>query len=158
MSPRAAWRLEALGFTQVHDYVAGKADWGSAGLRLEGDNPSNTRVSAYVRGDVPTCHLDERLRDVRQRLSESGWDLCFVVNEQHVLLGRLSKRALRSEDDASVEEAMTPGPSTIRPSARLEAIVERMQRQNLTNLPVTTSDGRLVGVLLRETAERALQG
>jgi hypothetical protein len=31
---------------------------------------------------------------------------------------------------------MTPGPSTIRPSARLADAVERMRRQNLTNLPV----------------------
>ena len=27
MSPRAACRLELLGFTQVYDYVLGKADW-----------------------------------------------------------------------------------------------------------------------------------
>jgi CBS domain-containing protein len=44
----------------------------------------------------------------------------------------------------------------VRPSARLEAMVERMREQNLSNLPVTTSDGRLVGLLLREDAERAL--
>jgi hypothetical protein len=31
MSSRAASRLEALGFGQVYDYVAGKADWGSFG-------------------------------------------------------------------------------------------------------------------------------
>jgi CBS domain-containing protein len=31
-----------------------------------------------------------------------------------------------------------------------------MQRQKLTHIPVTTSDGRLVGLLLREDAERAL--
>ncbi len=52
---------------------------------------------------------------------------------------------------------MALGPSTIRPSARLRDIVERMQRQKLTNLPVTTSDGRLVGLLLREAAEHALR-
>jgi CBS domain-containing protein len=51
---------------------------------------------------------------------------------------------------------MTSGPSTIRPSARLLDVVERMRRQNLTNLPVTTSDGRLVGLLVRDDAERAL--
>jgi hypothetical protein len=34
-------------------------------------------------------------------------------------------------------------------------VVERMQRQQLTNLPVTTTDGRLAGLLLREDAERA---
>jgi CBS domain-containing protein len=51
---------------------------------------------------------------------------------------------------------MTLGPSTIRPSARLRDVVERMQRQTLTGLPVTTSDGRLLGLLRREDAERAL--
>jgi CBS domain-containing protein len=32
-----------------------------------------------------------------------------------------------------------------------------MHRQRLTSLPVTTSNGRLVGLLLREDIERALQ-
>ena len=155
MSPRAAWRLESLGFTQVYDYVAGKADWGSAGLPLEGENPSETRVGGYVRTDVPTCRLNERLRDVQQRMGESEWDTCLVVNDKRVVLGRLGRTALRRQDDVSVEEAMTPGPSTIRPSARVEAIVERMRRQNLTSLPITTSDGRLVGILRREDAEQA---
>ena len=54
----------------------------------------------------------------------------------------------------SVEAAMTPGPSTIRPSARVEAMVERMGKQNLSSLPVTTSDGRLVGMFLLQDAER----
>jgi rhodanese-related sulfurtransferase len=43
MSPRAAWRLESIGFTEVHDYVAGKADWGSAGLPLEGTRDYSAR-------------------------------------------------------------------------------------------------------------------
>ena len=120
MSPRAAWRLESIGFEQVYDYEAGKADWGSAGLPLQGENPSDKRVGEYVRTDVPTCRLDERLRDVQQRVGESERDSCFVVNEESVVLGRLGRAALRSKDDVSVEEAMTPGPSTIRPSARLE--------------------------------------
>ena len=36
MSLRAAWRLEAIGFGPVYDYVAGKADWLAAGLPFEG--------------------------------------------------------------------------------------------------------------------------
>src|SRR5919198_854297 len=36
MSPRAAARLEQLGFRQVYDYVPGKADWLAAGLQREG--------------------------------------------------------------------------------------------------------------------------
>jgi CBS domain-containing protein len=70
----------------------------------------------------------------------------------------LGRSALRGEQEQSVEDAMTPGPSTVRPSARLEAMVKRMHEQNLSNLPVTTSDGRLVGLLVREDAERAVAG
>jgi rhodanese-related sulfurtransferase len=34
-SPKAAQRLEQLGYTQVIDYSDGKADWKEAGLRLD---------------------------------------------------------------------------------------------------------------------------
>src|SRR5918996_4848180 len=155
MSPRAASRLESIGFERVYDYAAGRADWGSAGLPLEGVNGRETRAGAHLRTDVPTCRLDDRLREVCERLDESGWDTCFVVDEQRVVLGRLGRRAIRGREDVTAEQAMTPGPSTIRPSARLDAIIERMRRQNLTNLPVTTSDGRLLGLLTLRDAERA---
>lgn len=51
---------------------------------------------------------------------------------------------------------MTLGPSTIRPSARLEAIARRMHDQNLTCIVVTHSDGVLVGVLRRKDLELAI--
>jgi CBS domain-containing protein len=136
--------------------IAGKADWASAGLPLEGAEGSETRAGAYVRTDVPTCSPHDHLREVCDRLDESGWDTCFVIDERRVVLGRIGRRAIRGREDVVAEQAMTLGPSTIRPSARLRDVVERMQRQQLTNLPVTTSDGRLVGLLLREDAERAL--
>ena len=155
MSPRAAWRLESIGFTQVYDYVAGKADWGSFGLPLEGTK--GARAGEHVRADVPTCRLEERLQDVRHQVSAAGWDTCIVVNEHRVVLGRLGRKALAMEEDVAVEAVMTAGPSTVRPSITLAAIVERMRNQNLTNLPVTTSDGRLVGLLRLEDAESAIR-
>jgi Mg/Co/Ni transporter MgtE len=95
--------------------------------------------------------------------SASEWrrpagDTCFVVDEADIVIGRLGRGALRGNREVMIAEAMTPGPSTVRPSARLDAMVERMREQNLTNVPVTTSDGRLVGLLVREDAERAYQG
>jgi CBS domain-containing protein len=157
VSPRAAWRLEALGFKRVYDYAAGKADWGSFGLPLEGEHDSNTRVGAHARTDVPACSPDDRLPDVRDRVRATGWDTCFVTNAAGVVLGRLGRAALAGNDDVSVEEAMTLGPSTVRPSFELDKAVERMRAQNLTSLPVTRSDGVLVGILRRDDAERALQ-
>lgn len=156
MSPRAAARLESIGFERVCDYTAGKADWGSFGLPLEGTEGSETRVGAHVRGDVPNCRPRDRLQDVCERLDETGWDTCFVLDDEGVVLGRIGRRAIRGRADVTAEEAMTLGPSTIRPSARLKDVVERMRRQNLTNLPVTTPDGRLRGLLTRRDVEAAL--
>ena len=152
MSPRAAWRLETLGFPRVYDYVAGKADWGSYGLPLEGHADSGTRVSSVTSTEVPTCRLDELVTDVSARLP-TGWDICVVVNDASVVLGLLGRNALRSTQRRTAEDAMASGPSTIRPSARLETVAARMQEQNLTRMIVTRSDGTLLGALRAEDIE-----
>jgi Mg/Co/Ni transporter MgtE len=102
---------------------------------------------------VPTCTLDEPLAEVRERVRGAGWDTCIVVNEQRVVLGRLGRNAVAAETDESVEEAMSPGPSTVRPSIGTDALLERMRRRNMTSYLVTTPDGRLVGLVRRDELE-----
>ena len=154
MSPRAAWRLESLGFSEVYDYVAGKADWLAFGLPRAGTAAGDPTVGDAASRDGPTALPNERLSDVRARLAETGWDTCIVVNEQRVVLGRLGRRALGGSSDGFAEEAMTEGPSTIRPSKRLDEELRRMGEKGLTSVVVTTPDGRLFGVLVRRHAER----
>ncbi len=101
---------------------------------------------------MPTCGLDELVADVTARLRD-GWDLCVVTNDEGIVLGMLGRSALRSRQQTTVENAMTSGPSTIRPSARLDAIRIRMHDENLTRLIVTRSDGVLLGVLRAEDIE-----
>ena len=149
MSPRAAWRLEEIGFTRVYDYVAGKSDWGSFGLPLEGKTDSGTRVGSVVRADAPRCRLDELASDVAERVGDE-WQICVVTNDKRIVLGLLGRRVLRADDSVRAEDAMSLGPSTIRPSARLEPVAQRMCDQGLTRIVVTRSDGVLVGVLRRE--------
>jgi Mg/Co/Ni transporter MgtE len=84
--------------------------------------------------------------------------MCFVVDEDGVVLGRLGRKALRREDDVTAEEAMSLGPGTLRPSARLQEAVDWMRKRGATSAPITTSDGRLYGLLLLADAERALAG
>src|SRR5207244_2134684 len=108
MSPRAAWRLESIGFTRVYDYVAGKADWGSFGLALQGDADDRTRVASIARTGAPTCRLDDLVTDVADRVSEE-WQICVVTNDENVVLGLLGRRALRSGDNVRAEDAMTAG-------------------------------------------------
>ena len=116
--PTSAGRLATLGFARVYDYVAGKADWGSFNLPLEGRAGSETRAGAHARSDVPTCGIDEPLRQVCDRVEAVGWDTCFVVDGTGVVIGRLGRRALGGGRNLTVEEAMTAGPSTVRPSGR----------------------------------------
>jgi Mg/Co/Ni transporter MgtE len=100
---------------------------------------------------VPICALADRLADVRVRAA--GSDTCIVVNEQRVVLGRLGRKALGSDADASVEEGMTSGSSTVRPSIGVEDLLERMRQRKLTSYLVTTPDGRLVGLVRRSELE-----
>ncbi len=138
---------------RVYDYVAGKKDWGSFGLPREGTNVAARTAGDVARRDVPTCSLDERLQQVQARVRAAGWDTCIVVNEERVVLGRLGRRALTSDAEVSAAEAMSPGPSTVRPSIGADALLKRMDDRKLTTFLVTTPDGRLVGLARREDLE-----
>jgi Mg/Co/Ni transporter MgtE len=142
-----------MGFRRVYDYVAGKKDWGSYGLPHEGSNVPERTAGDVAQRDVPTCTLDNDLSEVRERVCAAGWDTCIVVNEQRVVLGRLGRKAIAADNDESVEQAMTPGPSTVRPSIGADALLERIRARNLTSYLVTTPDGRLVGLVRREQLE-----
>ena len=154
MSARAAWRLESFGFTQVYDYVAGKLDWIAAGLPSEGSEAEKPRAGDVARKDVPTCSLEDRIGDVRERVHAGGWDACVVVNEERIVLGLLRKKELEEGTDERVEQVMRPGPSTFRPHLAIVPMAEYMIEHDLPNVPITTSDGRLVGLLLRVDAAR----
>jgi Mg/Co/Ni transporter MgtE len=76
------------------------------------------------------------------------------VNEQRVVFGLLRRADLETERHGSVEHVMRPGPSTFRPHVSIEEMAMFMQRHDLESSPITTSDGRLVGLLRREDAVR----
>src|SRR5437660_6607842 len=113
MSPRAAWRLETLGFGEVYDYIDGKVDWMAAGLPTEGTNAQHPRAGDIARKDVPTAGLQEKLGDVKARVEVQGWDAVVVVNDRRVVLGLLRARELAGAREQAVEKAMRPGPRTV---------------------------------------------
>ena len=139
----------------MYDYVAGKLVWLAAGLPTEGTNTGRPRAVDVARGDVPTCHLDERLGEVRDRVKAAGWDACVVVNAERVVLGLLRARELDRDPALRIEQAMRPGPSTFRPYVAIEKLVKVMTDHGRENLPITTSDGRLVSLVKRADAEQA---
>jgi CBS domain-containing protein len=142
-----------LGFTDVFEYSAGKADWGASGLPLEGRVTSFARIKDIARADVPTCEIDDTVALARGRANE--WGTCLVVNAERVVLGRMFKKDLDGDPAARVGDVMQPGPSTFRPNVSAIEMLEYMDRNRLDTAPVTTSDGRLLGLVLREDVERA---
>jgi CBS domain-containing protein len=156
MSPRAASRLRTLGFERVRDYSGGKEDWLAFGLPREGASAAAPLAGDLARSDAPTCRLDDALAEIRRRLQRNGWDSCLVVTEDRVVLGRIGRRALRGSEARTAEEAMTEGPGTVRPSAAVADLLARMRERDLQAVPVTTPDGKLIGMLRREDAERAV--
>ena len=156
MSPRAAWRLESLGFTEVYEYSAGKSDWAAYGLPLEGKALTSIRIKDIARADVPTCRLDDRVSSARQRAGD--WGTCIVVNEGGIVLGRMFREQLDADPNARVGEVMRPGPSTFRPNVTAVEMLEYMDRRRHETALVTASDGRLVGLVRREDVERAVRG
>jgi CBS domain-containing protein len=122
---------------------------------MEGTRARHPRADDVVRRDVPTCRLDERLGDVRTRVRARGWDVCIVVNEAGVVLGRLGGAAWTARRGTSVERVMEI-PTTYRPDNLLASLVGVMRKKRATSLLITDSEGVLVGVLARRDGERRL--
>src|SRR5579864_2982106 len=150
MSPRAAWRLESLGIQEVYDYTVGKLDWLASGLPTEGTNANKPRAGSLARKDVPTCKLNERLGGVAERARSLGWDAAVVVNADRVVFGLLRAKELAGHPERLISEAMRPGPSTFRPYVLADEMAKTMLDHKLESSPITTSDGRLVGLLLQK--------
>jgi Mg/Co/Ni transporter MgtE len=154
MSPRAACRLETLGFEHVHDYVPGKADWLAHNLPVERDTELIT-AGQLARNDVVTCGLDDQVGDVTQSIADSPYAFALVLSTSGVLLGRLRSSALDVPPHTSVEQRMEAGPSTVRPDTAAVRLAQSLRDKDLNTALVTTPEGQLIGVIRRADLEQA---
>lgn len=144
----------------MYEYSAGKLGWMSAGLPTEGTNAQHPRAGEASRKDVPTCALTDRVGDVRDLARAAGWDAAVCVDANSVVLGLLRAKELAKPVDLLIRDVMRPGPSTFRPYVSIKEMAAFMVEHELESSPVTSSDGRLVGLLLRSDVLRlaALEG
>ena len=154
MSPRAACRLETLGFQDVYDYVAGKMDWFAAGLPREGTEAGTDRVGDHARSDVPTAALDDDAGGLEARLGD--WEVCVVVNDDRVVLGVATAEALAAADGRPVSTVMSDGPTTYRPPTATEEAVAWMRKRDKSYVLVTDPGGHLFGVARRSELESVI--
>ncbi len=131
-------------------------DWVAYGLPTEGIKANAERVTGAMRRDVPTCGLRDRLGDVRDAVTAQGWEICAVANEERIVLGLLHSDAWNADPASYVEDVMSNGPPTTRPSTFLDEMVERLNRRKTPGILISSSDGVLMGYLWRSDAEAAL--
>lgn len=137
MSPRAAWRLERLGF-DAYDYVPGKVDWLAAALPTVHAHELPPRALDQADRNPPTCSPQTLVGDLDD-------ESVLVVNDEHVVLGRVRPRDHPAT--AAAEDVMDPGPTTVRAYEPLEPLLDRMQQRHVHEIIVTTPEGRLLGVV-----------
>ncbi len=95
---------------------------------------------------------------MRERVHAAGGDAAVVVDGQRVVLGLLRAAELAKDPNLTIEAAMRPGPSTYRPYVPIKEVADAMSKRNLESSPITTSDGKLVGLLYRTDAVREAEG
>ena len=115
MSPRAAWRLERLGYT-TYDYAAGKVDWLAAGMPSVRSDNSERRALDGTDRRPPTCPPDKTVGTIHTSV--------LVVTEDQIVLGRIP--AAKHPAGALAEDVMEPGPTTVRAHEPLDALLTRM--------------------------------
>ena len=148
MSPRAAWRLEAAGFSPVYEYVAGKADWLAADLPFEG---TAELAGMFTRRGVATVGERTPVAEALRLLDAQGFGPVLALNQADVVMGAAYRHNLESAAaDAEVGTLMRFGVSTVRPSEDAAALAHRMGHAEVTRVVVTRSDGTLVGLFFAE--------
>jgi rhodanese-related sulfurtransferase len=145
-SARAAWRLEILGFHEVYRYTPGKADWLAAGWPTDGIEATAAGLSEFMRKNVPTCSLRERLGEVKSR-RQANDDICVVVNDRNIVLGVIQEEAWDANPAARVVDVMDSGPPTVRPNLAPKEAREILRDYDASSVIVTTCDGELLGTV-----------
>src|SRR2546425_9629787 len=95
MSPRAAWRLERLGYRPVYDYAWGKVDWLAAGLPSEGAGKREKRAIDVVE-EALTCAPSTAVGEAIDGARGVDRARVLVVNDEGILVG-----VLRLEPEAA---------------------------------------------------------
>jgi rhodanese-related sulfurtransferase len=144
LSARGAELLEALGFSEVHDYAGSKTAWTGEGLAVEGTVAPSCRAGAVAR-PVPTCRIDAHVGELCDRSGDDG--VVVVVNDEEVVLGLVREEATRLDPQSPVADVMLPGPPSVRPSITASELARSMDEDGRRYVLVTTSHGPLLGII-----------
>lgn len=146
-SARAAARLEAFGFTAVHDFAHGKVAWLAAGLPSDGLRRPGQRVGAIASTDVALVPAGATVAEAAEVVGDR--DLGIVVDHDLVVLGVLRPETFGLDPATPVADVLQPGPSTFRPSMTVRELVDYFRSSNEHRAIVSTHGGRFLGLIRR---------
>jgi predicted transcriptional regulator len=138
----------------VYDYVPGKVDWLARNLPVQRDTGDVLTAGQLVRTDVVTCGLGDRVSDVAPRIAASPYGFALVLSTTGILLGRLRASALEAQAEATAEDLMESGPSTVRPDTAADELAQRLRKRDLKTAILTTPEGEPIGITLRADLEQ----
>lgn len=142
MSQRAAWQLERLGFSDVYDFVVGKAYWLASG-RPTVRSSEIARVGSSVTASA-TALVDDKVEAIREPMASPS-DV-VVIDERRIVIGRVRASDLEAAVGTDlIGEIMRLGPTTIRPDELVDAVSKRMANRGVGSLLVTRPTGELLG-------------
>jgi CBS domain-containing protein len=134
--------------------VPGKVDWLARNLPTEGVEADKPRVGALARDDVVTCSLDTPVGELRDAIEASPYGFALVAWSDGTLLGRVRSSQIREAPaDATAEDVMQPGPSTVRADLTVDELRKRLDDKDLKTALVSTPEGRLIGVVTRNALD-----
>ena len=128
----------------------------ACGFPIEGRPKEHKVILDFIKSDIPICRLTEATAEVSKRLKKAGFHYCPVVNESHIVLGLFRTRSSPGDHDHTVEVDMEAGPTTFRGHVSVEEAAAYLSKNDLSEVLVTASDGKLLGVLTRQIAEHAV--
>lgn len=118
---------------------------------------------------APLVHEKAILKEAMEEMGRTRLGIVCVVNPDKALLGILTDGDIRRKllkvqkpfsaflvDDALDHAIRTP--TTIKPDDTLVRAVEMMEEKQIWDLPVVSSEGKLVGLLHLHPAVQALLG
>jgi rhodanese-related sulfurtransferase len=146
--PRAAARLEALGFTDVAVYRPGKAGWLADDLPSGGLRRREQRVAGIADPEVAFVPGDATVGEAAELVGDA--DVGIVVNDDRVVLGLLRPETFGLPSETPVADVLQPGPSTFRPSLTVQELVEYFGTSNEARAIITTHEGVWIGLVRRE--------
>ena len=115
-------------------------------------------VARYMQDGAFTALPTATLGVVRDVMEEHGFGLLLVASEEGDLKGFVTRASLKGVTnwDDPVERLAHPAKFAVEPTDTLEKAALILLENRLVLLPVTTSEGKLVGVLTQSEVLRGL--